>query len=96
MADRCSSIRGFIWLVPAKLLVLFVGRGLGLQGGEDSIFVSGVKLSGCISCKFGATPPWRTDELKTEVPVLVELVAEPIPRVSDGVLPESSCDPDTR
>lgn len=58
--------------------------------------MSGVKLSGCISCKFGGAPPWRTDELKAEVPVLVELVVEPIPRASVGVLPESSCDPDTR
>ena len=88
MVDRCSSARGFMWFTPATPFALFVGSGLGLRGGDDPAFVRGVRVSGCVSFKFGA-PLWGIDEPKVEIPVLVDFV-DPTPEVPAGTLPDSS------
>lgn len=63
-----------------------------MPGGDDPTFVSGVSVFGRFSVKL-EVPFVGSSGFTADVPVLVELV-DPIPRVSDGVFLDSSCDPE--
>lgn len=92
IATRCSSPRDFTWLALVTPFMILLGWGLDLQGGDDSTFVSGVRVSVCISFKCDG-PIWESEEPDAEGPVLIELV-DPIPVVSNDTLADSSCDSD--